>query len=115
LGGLTKVGSGQLTFSLTPSGLPPGHTNFLVMTVADGFGSLTMADFDYITGTPGFEGVFRINGTELWFDDDFIPGGTLGSSGGPGGVSAVPEPSTWALLGLGVGLIVWGSYRRRRV
>ena len=94
-------GNSSLVFDLTPVGLPPGHTSFLLMTVASGFNGLTEANFSFVSDDPGFEGTFRISGTELWFDDGYEPGGSS-LSGGLGGPAVVPEPSTYVLLALGL-------------
>lgn len=102
-GQITLQGNSSLVFELNPVGLPPGHTNFLIMTVAGGFNGLTPANFSFVSNDPGFDGTFRVDGNNLWFDDGYEPGGSLGS-----GVEAVPEPSTCALIALAfVVLIVW--------
>ncbi len=111
-GQITLQGNSSLVFELNPSGLPPGHTNFLIMTVAGGFNGLTPANFSFVSNDPGFEGTFRVDGNNLWFDDGYEPGGSsLGA-----GVQAVPEPSTYALIVLAFGaFLLWRRQETRLV
>jgi len=114
IGSLQLVGSDPFVFDFTPVGLPPGHTNFLVMTVSKGFGSITADQFDYVSDDPGFEGNFIIVGNNLIFQDGYEPAVTGFSELNSGlNVGTVPEPSTWILLAMALAFGL--STRRRRV
>lgn len=82
------------------------------MTVGGGFNGLTLANFGFVSNDSGFEGTFRVDGNNLWFDDGYEPGGSsLGA-----GVQAVPEPSTYALIALAFGVfLVWRRQEMRPV
>ncbi|CAN5621201.1 hypothetical protein BH09VER1_BH09VER1_13680 [soil metagenome] len=102
-GQISLQGNSSLVFELNPFGLPPGHTNFLVMTVSGGFNGLTPANFSFVSNDPGFDGTFRVDGNNLWFDDGYEPAGSLGGNLQFG---AVPEPSTYGLIALAFGIFL---------
>lgn len=65
--------------------------------------------------TPAFWGANNASAWQLSqvtpVSDGFSWTSTDGDVGNPG-VLAVPEPSTWALLGLGTGFVLWRRFRR---
>ncbi|MEO6847083.1 MAG: autotransporter-associated beta strand repeat-containing protein, partial [Chthoniobacterales bacterium] len=129
VGQLKGLGSDPFTFDFTPVALTPGDHDFLVMSTTKGFGTLTADDFAFTSSDMGLTGTFSIVGKNLFFNDGYEPvsGGSGGMNsfadsgsvdGGLGGnislnAGAVPEPSTWALLGLGAGFILF--LRRRKM
>ncbi|MEO6846969.1 MAG: autotransporter-associated beta strand repeat-containing protein [Chthoniobacterales bacterium] len=120
VGSLSRPNTGALKFDFTYSSDPDAPFNFLVLTADKGFGSLTTADFDYLSNNPDLLGVFNIVGKDLFFSSGLTPTSDMavseittdnitfesgGSTGGsfPLQTSAVPEPSTWLLLAMSFG------------
>jgi len=108
-GKLSLAGTGKFTFDFTPLDLITGDPSFVVMTVAGGFGKLTASNFAYTTDDAGLTGSFRIAGNQLIFDDAYVAG--LGAPGDGGTIGAVPEPSTWGMVVLGLALMAFGWRR----
>jgi hypothetical protein len=65
----------------------------------------TLGGFDFHDTTPNFETTISFLATAF--------GGDLGNPSIPGVASAVPEPSTWAMLLLGFAGIGFMAYRRK--
>jgi hypothetical protein len=86
-------------------GLVPTHT-----TLGDTFGTIS-GTLQLVDGTAGISLVDQINQlyNGQWYiniHSTALPGGEIS------GVILIPEPSTWALLGLGATLLGWRMRRR---
>ncbi len=81
-----------------PNGNPTGVSN-LSFEIFTAGGPLTLGSTLY-------------NGQALYFAADVLSNGTTGNVAG--GVLAVPEPATWALMILGFGMLGSGLRLRRR-
>jgi autotransporter-associated beta strand protein len=113
-GKLLKIGTGSLNFEFTPSGLPAGHTSFMVMYVAGGFSGLTASSFSFTDpGNTGLDGTFSIQGNYLYFNDAFEPPAEGSGQSLSLNPSVVPEPSTYLMLLLGLAGLAW--LRNRKV
>ncbi|MDR0534550.1 MAG: PEP-CTERM sorting domain-containing protein [Verrucomicrobiales bacterium] len=98
--GVFKLGS--LSFDLTNADLTNGNTWSI-------WGSATtnwdLSSFQ-LTGWSDSGGQWAMaNGQGLW---------SFNQSTGILSFSAIPEPSTWTLMGIGAGLLVWVGYRKRK-
>jgi autotransporter-associated beta strand protein len=98
--GVFKLGS--LSFDLTNADLTNGNTWSI-------WGSATtnwdLSSFQ-LTGWSDSGGQWSMaNGQGLW---------SFNQSTGILSFSAIPEPSTWTLMGIGAGLLVWVGYRKRK-
>jgi len=72
------------------------------------FAGTNITDVAQFLATEGYAGNFTISGTSLQFQPTTVPPGS--------GFGAVPEPSTWLLLGLGLGVwVCWRPARSRRI
>ncbi|MEO6847145.1 MAG: autotransporter-associated beta strand repeat-containing protein [Chthoniobacterales bacterium] len=117
-GKLIALNSDPLTFDFTPMGLTPGDHDFLVMSVARGFGKLTADDFAFTSSDMDLTGTFSIVGKNLFFNETSDSGVMdSASSFGESAVqfSPIPEPSTYALLGIGIFAIGFVVRRRKLI
>lgn len=105
--GIEMFGDGKLTFDFLTGDLSPGEASFLVMSVRSGYGDLTNEDFAFVSSDTGLTGTFRMDGDDLFFDMSYSPGLNEGNPSFIGRVSAIPEPSTFALIGAGFGLLLF--------
>jgi hypothetical protein len=77
--------------------------------------SLSFSGMAYGVSFFGVPGDFAIDNLTLGQTDPLGPlGGGGGGGGGPPPVTPIPEPSTYALMGAGLGLVAWMARRRRQ-
>ena len=93
------------TFALWAGSLPSSSVGLLGPSAGD----VSFASSARLTGIQ----LFNVSGQAL---STFTVDSGSGTLYGPGGVIAVPEPSTWLLMGAGLGALLWrrrGEYSAR--
>jgi hypothetical protein len=89
------------TFSVINSAAASGTINTSANTSLQGITS-TVELRIYVSRSAG-------NGTAAYYADDGVNGGLFSVDGT---VTAIPEPGTWALIGLGSAVVLWRMRRR---
>lgn len=114
-GGLQLLDDGIFTFDFATALTHYTDQVFTVMSVAEGFGSVTADRFAYVSSNMSLTGSFIIQGNDLLFALPFTVH-TLGGSAAAemSGTQAVPEPGVSLLVMMGgLALLAGGRGRRR--
>lgn len=106
---------GELVLSFISSPLFDNGTMFSLFqftgTAGGGFTSVTTA-----AGSSSYSGMtFQHNANGNWYTPDTSRGQYLVFDPATGRLSIVPEPSTWVMAAIGVGLVALKARRRKRV
>lgn len=112
---LTPAGGrfGFLPFVVTGTSLDQSETGFTVTAFGAALG-LTAADINGNASHNFFPSTFGMNVVDLDAQGNIM---SLASRAlvTPGGVGDVPEPSTYLMAAMGIGMIALAKYRRRRI
>lgn len=115
-GGSTFTGAGTITISgvfTVVNGSLTGTGNYsatLAYNVSGGFGNLTLQSASITPGT-----IAGVNFAPISFTSPTLADGTVSSGNLSTTVSAVPEPASMAMLGLGLAGVGFVAKRRRLV
>ena len=123
LSGLTWTGTDTLTAAVASGTLAPGVNNFPGLpftssTLGNPIPPLSLADFEGAALTIPFV----VTGGTGSYSGTSVPGVYFGGSATVGGAvdieytysKTVPEPATWAMMGLGFAGLAFAGYRTRR-
>jgi hypothetical protein len=103
-----------LLLSESFSTLEPGDT-FAIMSYASRSGDFTSFDFDGASCSSGGSDIWSCGDSKpITFEEEFPKSNTLDLVVAAGSISAVPEPSTWAMMLLGFTGLGFAAYRRTR-
>jgi hypothetical protein len=89
------------------------------VSVINGAAASTTIDTSAVTGLQGVTSSFEFriyasrsagSGTAAYYADDGVNSGLFAINGS---VTAVPEPTTWALIGLGTAFVLWRIRRKK--